>query len=103
MSDVADAIAKDNQEWQNTLSTLVEDTASVLDGKVKTAVQEDKDWWNQRVIDTSLTVGNDVLRFQQGEQAEPYQASTLGVRVKDVCHMGAPATQRFNAGPPTPP
>lgn len=70
------------------------------------AVSSDNAWWKQRVAETSFPVGNDVARapfFKHDGKMEPYQRRGLGIYVKNVCHMGVPAIQRFNAGPPTPP
>ena len=71
------------------------------------AVESDNQWWKQRIADTSFPVGDNVPRapfFKSDGKMEPFHASnTLGVYTKNVCHMGVPAVQRFNAGPPTPP
>ena len=66
------------------------------------AVDLDRQWWAQRILDTTEEDAFDSPVFSQGNETEPFRGN-LGTRVKNVCANGVPAIQRVNAGPPTPP
>jgi len=80
------------------IGQLQSDSASMLEGKVKAAIESDNQWWQQRVLDTTQDDGFKAPVFRSGDSTEPYRG-VEGTVIKTVCHNGVPATQRFNAGP----
>lgn len=65
----------------------------------KAADEADRQWWSQRIADTTV---DDEFRspvFAMADDAEPY-VPAQNVAILDVCHNGVAAYRRFNAGPP---
>jgi len=77
-------------------------TVDSIIANYKEARELDRQWWAQRIVDTTV---DDKFResvFKSGNDAEPFRG-VMGMRTTDVCLNGVPAIQRVNAGPPTEP